>query len=127
MSFWYMASPYSLYPNGIEAAHRDACAQAALLIRAGVPVFSPIVHSHPIAINGHIDPLDHSVWMPADQPFMDCAKGLIVCELDGWDSSYGIGIELAIFKMAGKPIVHMMPGEVQSAILELCHEPAGHR
>ena len=45
--FWYLASPYSKYPEGTQAAFEMACWQAGLLIRAGVPVFSPIAHSHP--------------------------------------------------------------------------------
>ena len=37
MSFWYLATPYSRYAAGIEHAWRDACTQAMILARAGVP------------------------------------------------------------------------------------------
>jgi hypothetical protein len=37
--FFYLATPYSLYPQGHEAAWRDACALSARLIRAGLTVF----------------------------------------------------------------------------------------
>jgi hypothetical protein len=40
------------------------------------------------------------------------ARGLIVCEMESWETSYGIGVEIAAFKKAGKPIVHMLPGQV---------------
>lgn len=112
MNFWYLATPYSKYHLGIEEAFRDACRQTALLIRAGVPTFSPIAHTHPIAIHGDIDPFAHEIWLPADRPMMDAARGLIVCKMDGWAQSYGVRVEIQTFEAAGKPVVYMEPGEV---------------
>ena len=112
MSFWYLATPYSKFKDGIESANRIACEQTALLIRAGVPTFSPIAHTHPIAIHGGIDPFAHEIWLPADAPLMHAAAGLIVCMMDGWRDSYGIGVEIDTFAKAGKPIVYMEPGVV---------------
>ena len=117
MSFFYLATPYSRFAGGIDRAYEAACEQAALLIRAGVPVFAPIAHSHPIATYGELDPLDHEIWLPADKPMMDAARGLIVCKLPGWDSSYGISIEIEAFKSAGKPIFFMEPGEVPFEVI----------
>lgn len=117
MSFFYLASPYSKYPGGIEAAHADVCMEAALLVRAGIPVYSPIAHTHPIAIHGDIDPFDHSIWLEADRTFMDAAQGLIVCEMEGWETSYGIGVEIEHFKKAGKPIIRMTPGMLPQELM----------
>lgn len=103
-AYWYLASPYSKYANGLNAAFVDVCDIAAMFIRERVPVFAPIAHSHPIAINGEIDPLDHGIWLPADAPLMRAAHGLIVCELDGWADSYGIRVEIEEFRLASKPI-----------------------
>lgn len=114
MSLWYLATPYSKYPKGIEAAFLVACQQTALLIRAGIPVYSPIAHTHPVAVNGDIDPLDHTIWLPADAPMMRAATGLIVCKMESWESSYGIGVEIAEFKKAGKPVVYMEQNVVPS-------------
>jgi len=110
--FWYLASPYSKYAAGIEEAFRAICREAALLVAAGVPVFSPIAHTHPIAVHGEIDPLAHAIWLPADRPMMNAACGLIVCQMPGWEESYGIGVEVEHFQHAGKPIVFMRPGVV---------------
>lgn len=112
MSFWYLATPYSKYPAGIEAAHAEACQQAALLVRAGVPVYCPIAHTHPIAIHGDIDPFDHKIWLEADRTFMEAAKGLVVCCIEGFGESYGIAHEVLHFNKANKPVVYMKPGEV---------------
>lgn len=110
--FWYLATPYSRYEAGLERAHEDACIQAALLIRAGVAVFCPIAHSHPIAKVGGIDPLDHAIWLPVDEPMMAAAFGLIVCKLQGWSESIGVAHEIERFKRDGKSIVMMEPGIV---------------
>ena len=115
--FWYLASPYSKYPEGTQAAFEMACGQAGLLIRAGVPVFSPIAHSHPISEHGGINPLDHDIWLPADKPFMDAARGCIVVMADGWQESYGVKFEIDTFYHAGKPFVFMQPGVVPAAVL----------
>lgn len=116
--FFYLATPYSKYADGLDAAFTDAAQQAALLVRAGVPVFSPIAHSHPIAMQGGIDPLDHAIWLPADEPFMRAARGLIVCKLVGWKASYGVSVEIRAFRKAGKPVVYMDPGVVPAGLAE---------
>lgn len=112
MSFWYLASPYSRFPRGHEAAFVEACANAAKLVRAGVPVFSPIAHSHGIAQHGAVDPVDLKVWLPADRPFMDAAHGIIVLKMEGWHSSVGMNHEIGYFALNGKPVVYMEPGQV---------------
>jgi hypothetical protein len=101
---WYLASPYSKYPKGLVAAFEDVAKVAGALLKTGVACYSPIAHTHPIAINGELDPYDHSIWIPLDHHMMDAAKGMIIAEMDGWDSSYGIGLEIDYFMKAGKPI-----------------------
>lgn len=122
MRYFYLASPYSKFPTGLDAAFSLACANAALLVKAGVKVFSPIAHSHPVAQVGGIDPLDHEIWLPADAPFMRNAHGLIVLRASGWQDSHGIAEEMNAFKAAGKPIIYMDPGVVPMAeIVEALH------
>lgn len=116
MSYWYLATPYSKYPGGLEAAFVLACKATADLIRAGVRVYSPIAHTHPVALHGEIDPYDHGIWLPADQPFMDAAKGVIVLRAETWEQSYGIKCEIAAFEAAGKPVIYMDPGVVPEGL-----------
>ena len=68
-TFWYMASPYSLYHEGLEAAFVHASKYAARLIMARIPVHCPICHTHPIAAFGELDPRD-PLWLEADRPFI---------------------------------------------------------
>lgn len=105
----YLATPYSLYPGGPHRAFEDASRLAAKLLRAGVKVYSPIAHTHPLAIYGDIDPLDHAIWMPFDEAMMTAAHVLIVAELPSWDESKGVAHEIAFFERAGKPIYHLNP------------------
>ena len=114
--FYYLASPYSKYPDGIEEAFKVACRGAATLIRAGVPVYSPIAHTHPIAIHGAIDPYDHSIWLPADEPLMHSAKGLVVLMARSWKDSRGVGFEIGTFEEIGKPIFYMDPYDIPDGL-----------
>jgi hypothetical protein len=117
--YWYLGSPYSRYPRGIYKAHRDVCKEAGRLTQAGVAVYSPIANSHPIAMIAGLDPLDHDLWMTADQPLMDTAKGLIVLKMEGWDQSHGLAYEIEIFTAMGLPVIYMEPGTIPE---ELRHE-----
>lgn len=107
MSFWYLATPYTKFPGGIDAAFKMAAHAAARCVRYGLPIFSPIAHTHPIAIEGGIDPLDLETWLRVDQPFIEAAAGLIVYQADGWESSKGIAHEIEAFQRAGKPVLYM--------------------
>ena len=107
--FFYLATPYSKWVKGIEDAYQMASREAARFVKAGIPVFCPIAHTHPVAMHGGIDPLDHTIWMPADHPFMEAAIGLIVVKAEGWEKSYGINEEIKTFKAAGKPVMYVDP------------------
>lgn len=109
MSFLYLATPYSKWKGGIDDAYRMACRETARLLRLGVNVYSPIAHTHGVAIHGGIDPLAHDIWLPADRPLMDAAMGLVVLRAEGWQDSYGIAEEIKVFKAANKPILYIDP------------------
>lgn len=105
----YLATPYSKFEGGLEAAFCAAAQVAASLIRAGECVYSPICHTHPIAIYGGLDPLDHALWLEFDRAMMDRCDSLLVAMLLGWDESKGIRYEIEYFKAAGKPVVYITP------------------
>jgi nucleoside 2-deoxyribosyltransferase len=103
----YLATPYSKYPAGIEAAFREASRIAARMLTAGVPVYSPIAHTHPIAEYGNLNPYDHDIWLPFDQAMMDAADACVVADMGGWAESKGIAYEIDYFTSAGKPVHYM--------------------
>lgn len=100
----YLATPYTKYEAGIEQAFIDAAKLAAKLLHAGVNVYSPITHTHPLAIYGGLDPLDHSIWLPFDEAMMKASTVLIVALMDGWRESKGVKHEIEFFDRAKKPI-----------------------
>ena len=110
-TFWYLASPYTKYPYGVEAAFQEVAKNAALLVLAKVPVFCPITHTHPLAMYvGDAD--NHDTWLRADLPMMHSAHGMIRLEMEGWEDSYGMEFEENYFLNAKKPVVSMTPGLV---------------
>jgi hypothetical protein len=109
--FWYLATPYSKYPGGIEAAFKLACINAGVLMKAGIAVFSPIAHTHPIVIACKMDPFDDFFfWVPPDKPMMEAARGVILLQAEGWQQSVGMQIEREAFTAACKPVILMQPG-----------------
>lgn len=109
VEIWYFASPYSRYADGIWPAYKEAARIAGRLVDSGVTIYSPIVHTHPLAIYGDLDPLAHAQWMTFDAPFMRVCGGLIVACMDGWRESKGVAEEIIAFRAAGKPILYCDP------------------
>lgn len=103
----YLATPYSKYRFGIEHAFRDASALAAKLLKLGVKVYSPIAHTHPLAIYGSIDPLDHGIWLPFDEAMMTASHALIVAQMQGWRDSKGVLHEIKFFAEQRKPVFYL--------------------
>lgn len=108
-TFWYLASLYTKHPGGIDTAHREVCQLAAKLLEAGVPVFSPIAHTHTIGLHCKKGQFDHDFWMEIDAPFMRTATGILVVTSPGWQGSRGIAHEIAYFEREGKTIVYLNP------------------
>lgn len=112
--YWYLGSPYSLYPRGVDAAFNDIRSVSDTLLLEGIRHYSPIYFTHKIAALTGIDPLDADFWMWADQPYMDRAHGMIVAALPGWESSKGVLEERRIFTRAAKPTFLLDPLTFQS-------------
>ena len=101
--YFYLGTPYSKWVHGLDDANEVAQKLSGRLLLEGIVVFTPIGHSHGIAKASGIDPFDHSIWLPADRPFVMKAFGLIVAALPGWRESFGIGEEIKWFKEQKKP------------------------
>ncbi|HTP77724.1 MAG TPA: DUF1937 family protein [Rhizomicrobium sp.] len=106
---FYLASPYSRFPTGIDAAFEEISRIGGELIFRGVRFFCPIAHSHPISKHGGVDPYDHSIWLPAMKPLMDACDVMLIAQMDGWRESYGIGEEIKAFRAMQKPILELCP------------------
>lgn len=107
MTLFYLATPYSKYPGGIEAAWIDACRAAASLLRQGMKVYSPIAHTHGMAAHGGLDPFDHELWLGFDELMMSACDAMIVCRMEGWAESKGVNYEIMRFTEMGKSILYV--------------------
>ncbi|ORE90232.1 hypothetical protein ATO13_23391 [Stappia sp. 22II-S9-Z10] len=113
--FWYMATPYSKFYAGREAAHAQACSVAGCLTRHGVTVYSPIAHSHEIAKSAAID-TDAAAWAEPNRTMLASAGGLIVVTMHGWLESVGVLAEIGYAKWLELPTVILAPAEVRGAV-----------
>lgn len=118
----YLGTPYTKYPHGIDAAFEDACELSGRLLERGVKVYSPIAHTHPIAIHAGLDPLDHKIWLPFDAAMMEAADAMCIGGLDTWRESYGVKHEVGAFLGAGKPIYYLDPVTLEVSDYEVASE-----
>ena len=96
----YLASPYS-HPDRVVRKWRYelACKVAALLMRDGHLVYSPIVHSHPLT--RFRLPAEWDYWRRLDEEMLRRCDALAVLRLPGWEQSVGVQAELALAKELG--------------------------
>lgn len=103
----YLASPYSHpNPNVRLARFTTVCIAAGQLMNAGEIIFSPIAHTHPIAVTCDL-PLGFDYWEKYDREMLAACDEIIVLMLDGWRESKGVQAEIAIMKEMGKPVRFM--------------------
>lgn len=110
----YLASPYSdPDPKVMESRFTVVCYLAAKLMRQGHLIFSPIAHTHPIAVCGEL-PRGWDFWERYDRAILSACRELWVAKLPGWDRSKGIAAEIGIAKELGLPIIYI---DLDEAIL----------
>jgi hypothetical protein len=114
MKLIYLASPYSKYPGGREAAYKEACSKAAELMQQ-VAIFCPIAHSHSIELEGmNGDIKDGDWWLKQDFAVLKRCDELWVYQMPGWEESYGVTKEI-MFAVKNSIPIKMIP-YVQSSI-----------
>jgi hypothetical protein len=101
MSFTYIASPYSHPEAAVREARFEAVSQfAAGLIKHGEVVFSPIAHSHPLAVKYDLAG-DFDFWIHQNYGMLSKASKLLVLCLPGWEESRGVQAEIAFARQCG--------------------------
>ena len=98
---YYIAIPYS-HPNPFIKANRYELATYALskLTERGLVAFSPITHSHKVAVDYGVRG-DWSFWEKIDYRFLDASRNLVVIKAPLWDSSRGVLAEIEYAKKTG--------------------------
>jgi nucleoside 2-deoxyribosyltransferase len=105
----YLASPYSdPEPSVMTARHDVICRVAGILMSRGILVYSPIAHTHPIAVV-HDLPRDWKFWQRFDERMIRASDEVMVCTMPGWNKSRGVAAELDIARALGKPVGFVDP------------------
>ena len=107
----YLASAYSdPNPSVRQWRFEAACKATAKMLRAGLIVFSPVVHSHPLTRYGL--PSDWKFWHRYDRVYLEACSAMAVLTLDGWRESEGVNNEIKIAKDLGMPFWLLDPESV---------------
>ncbi|HBT78386.1 MAG TPA: hypothetical protein DEB39_16005 [Planctomycetaceae bacterium] len=99
----YLATPYSHEsPETRRERYLKACRITAVLMKAGVPVFSPLLNSVPAAEFGGCD-LSHEKWLAVDLPILRRSDEVLIVGIEGWNKSEGVRLEMT------EAFVHKIP------------------
>lgn len=111
----YLASPYS--PKGIDDAAAQEVIKAARFIEAAqaakwlmenqddLNVFSPIVHSHVLHLQGMRG--DWAFWQKVDTDYIFLSDMLIILTIPGWRESVGVTAEAEIARRFGMEVLYL--------------------
>ena len=103
----YLATPYSDPDPAIrEQRFQRVNKVAARLMKAGWHVFSPISHTHPIALAGDL-PEGWDYWESYDRMMLAMCARLCVLNADGWQTSVGVQAEIKLAQELGLPVEHL--------------------
>ncbi len=101
----YLASPYSHQdPKVMDHRFHQVAESAARLMAAGVQLFCPITHTHPIVIAGAL-PRGAEYWLTFDRWFIERCDAVVVVMIDGWEESVGVTHEIEMARVLGKPVI----------------------
>lgn len=105
----YLAVPYS-HPDRATRIYRFEKANQITgdLMRSGIPVYSPISHTHPICEAMGDVPFTWDYWEAYDRLFIENSDLLYVAMLDGWQESKGVQAEIQIAQELEIPIKYLI-------------------
>lgn len=117
----YLACPYTHAEPAVRQQRFEAANKAAgVLTERGLVVFSPISHSHPIAL-AHTLPTHWEFWEAIDRAYLSVCRELYVLAIDGWRESRGVQAEIGIAADFGLPVWFI---DVTGRQIEQATEPA---
>jgi hypothetical protein len=99
----YLAIPYT---GQEKKSFKIANRIAGQLMNDGNIVFSPISHTHPIAIECGL-PKEWEYWKDFDEIFIDWCDEIYIVTLDNWQKSKGVMAEIDIANKKRKPIKYI--------------------
>jgi hypothetical protein len=113
----YVASPYSDPDKAVQLGrYLETLHVVAQLMAQRLPVFSPIVHCHEVALRYDL-PGDAAYWQEYNTSFLRKAVAIYIILLPGWDVSKGVAQEAALAEHLNIPIHFVnVDGTIQSPL-----------
>lgn len=103
----YLATPYSHDDANVMVQRFNIANRvAATMLKQGIHVYSPISHSHPIAMQ-HGLPKGWDFWERHDRLIIEHCGKVVVLMQDGWRESIGVEAEIQIAEEMGIPVEYM--------------------
>jgi len=103
----YLASPYNHEdPSVRDWRYEQTMELLAGLLMSGKFVYSPIVHCHEMSKKFPLS-IRFDFWREFDFHMIDLAKCLYVYQLEGWETSTGVSLEIAHAENISKPVVYL--------------------
>ena len=103
----YLATPYSHADVMVRIERYSIVTKvAANLMRSGELIYSPISHTHHMAV-WHGLPTDFGYWEEHCKAFLSASHKLIVLQQKGWQDSVGVRAEMVLAWEMGLTIEHM--------------------
>jgi len=101
----YLGIPYTINP---ELSYQTSIRIAAHLMQHAAIVFSPVIHTHPIANFLETD-WGWETWKSQDIPWVKLCEVMAVVTLPEWQKSVGLAEEIKISRSLRHPIVFIDP------------------
>lgn len=115
---FYVATPYTHPNKEVMRLRRDLVTEyCARQSRKGFVIFSPITHSHEIALYG--TPTSWGFWQQIDKEFLRVCDYMVVLTLPGWKDSIGVTAERDHCDDAGIPVFYTKWEEDLDEVLPL--------
>lgn len=111
----FLASPYrDPEPHVRQWRYEQACLFCATHLMFDLqrrPLYSPIVHTHPLAeLNPLLHKKDTAYWMAQHRPMLEICDELWVLGLPGWRESEGVAGEIELVKGFGRAVLLRLSG-----------------
>jgi hypothetical protein len=101
----YLACPYTHEHDYVQhRRYEQVTSVAAQLMSEGQCIYSPITSMH--YLSRHLV-RDGDFWLQHDLTILSRCDKLIVLQLDGWEQSVGLKMEIEFAKSAGIPIEYL--------------------
>lgn len=113
---WYLASPYSSPDKDVrDRRFRETAIVTGQLLKSGLLVFSPILHSVPVVEHGG-GGTTWEDWREVDAEMIRRCQGMLVLTLSGWGESVGVSAEIKLARQRGMPVLLVDPISVDAVI-----------